>query len=271
MVVYTLEQRWKVGMRSTYRRCRFWQKKSFFFSNEAHFDLSGYVNKQNCRIWGTENPHVYIENPTHPKRVTVWLKFWCRGIIGTFFYENEQGQAVTVNSDRYWAMLNEFLFTKIEEENIGNIWFQKEGATCHAAEATLDVLHPVFEDRIICRRADVVWPPRSCNFTLLDYYLWDDVKDKCYADKPEKIDALKDNIRKAIGEIQLHISDNVPKNCTDRVGYCMASRGSHFNGIILHYETEGLYFQINVAKHLISTDLRATCHTSEATLDQPQS
>ena len=29
-------------------------------------------NKQNCRIWGTENPHAYIEKPTRSKRVTVW-------------------------------------------------------------------------------------------------------------------------------------------------------------------------------------------------------
>ena len=53
--------------RSTYRRCRFCQKKKkIVFSNEAHFDLGGHVNKENCRIWGTENPHVYIEKPTHP-------------------------------------------------------------------------------------------------------------------------------------------------------------------------------------------------------------
>ena len=38
--------------------------------------------------------------------------------------ENEQGEVVTVNGDRYRAMLNEFLFTKIEEPAIGNIWFQ---------------------------------------------------------------------------------------------------------------------------------------------------
>ena len=29
------------------------------------------------------------------------------------FFENEQGKAVTVNGDRYRAMLNEFLFTNV--------------------------------------------------------------------------------------------------------------------------------------------------------------
>ena len=147
---------------------------------------------------------------------------------------NEQGEAVTVNGNRYWAMLNEFLFTKIEEEDIGNIWFQQDDAMCHTAEATLDVLRPAFEYCIISRRADIVWPHRSCDLTPLDYYLWGTVKDKCYADKPETIDALKKNIREAIVEIQLHTIDNVLKNWTDRVGYCMASRGRYLDEIIFN-------------------------------------
>ena len=89
-----------------------------------------------------------------------------------FFFENEQGEDVTVNGDRYRAMLNEFLFTKIEEDYIGNILFQQDGATCHTPETTLEVLCPVFEDRIFNRRVDVVWPARSCHLSLLDYYLW---------------------------------------------------------------------------------------------------
>ena len=109
-------------------------------------------------------------------------------------------------------MLNEFLFTKIEEEDIGNIWFQQDGATCHPAEVTLDVLRPVFEDRIISRRADIVWPPQSCDLIPLEYYLWGAAKAKCFADKPETIGALKNNTREAIGEIQLRTIDNVLKN-----------------------------------------------------------
>ena len=114
-------------------------KKKIVFSDDIHFDLGGYVNKQNCRIWGTENPHAYIEKPTHPKRVTVWCRFCSRGIIGQFFFENGLEEGVTVNGDRYRAMLKEFLFTKIEEEDISNILLQQDGATCHTAEVTLDV------------------------------------------------------------------------------------------------------------------------------------
>ena len=96
----------------------------------------------------------------------------------------------------------------------------------HTTEAT------VFENRIISSKADVVWSPRSCDLTLLDYYMWGAVKDKCYADKPETIETVKDNIREAIGEIQLHTIDNVLKNWTNPVGYYMTSR---LNEIISHY------------------------------------
>ena len=117
----------------------------------------------------------------------------------------------------------------------GNIQFQQDGATYHAEEATLDVLRPVFEDRIISRRADVVQPPFNCDLTPLDYYLRSAVKGKCYVDKPETIDALKDKFREAIGEIQLHTIDYVLKNWTDRLDYYIASRGGHLNKIIFHY------------------------------------
>ena len=75
-------------------------------------------------------------------------------------------------------MLNEFLFTITEEEDVGNIWVKQDGAT----EATLDGLRTVVEDRIINRKVYVVWPPRSCDLTPWGYYLWNAVKDKFYAD-----------------------------------------------------------------------------------------
>ncbi|GFW18462.1 hypothetical protein TNCV_1184891 [Trichonephila clavipes] len=54
---------------------------SILFSDEAHFWLNGYVNKQNCRIWSEANPQVYVETPLHPEKLTVWCVLWAGGIL----------------------------------------------------------------------------------------------------------------------------------------------------------------------------------------------
>lgn len=208
--------------------------RKIIFSDEAHFHLGGYVNKQNCRIWGTENPHVVVEKPIHPQRVTVWCGFWSGGIIGPFFFENEEGASVTVNGEHYRAMLSDFFFEQIEEEDLDDIWFQQDGATCHTANATINVLRPTFQNRIISKNGDVNWPPRSCDLTPLDYFLWGAVKDKCYANHPETIQDLKHEIQVAIDDIRPETIENVLKNWVDRIGYCQASRGGHLTEIVFH-------------------------------------
>ncbi|GFS84074.1 ATP-binding cassette sub-family G member 1 [Trichonephila clavipes] len=55
--------------------------KRILFSDEAHFWLNGYVNKQNCRIWSEANPQVYVETPLHPEKLTVWCALWASGIL----------------------------------------------------------------------------------------------------------------------------------------------------------------------------------------------
>ncbi|GFW15825.1 uncharacterized protein TNCV_1545591 [Trichonephila clavipes] len=55
--------------------------KRILFSDEAHFWLNGYVNKQNCRIWNEPNPHVRVETPLHPEKLTVWCALWAGGIL----------------------------------------------------------------------------------------------------------------------------------------------------------------------------------------------
>ncbi|GFX74213.1 transposon Ty3-I Gag-Pol polyprotein [Trichonephila clavipes] len=50
-------------------------------SDEAHFWLNGYVNKQNCRIFSEANPQVYVETPLHPEKLTIWCALWAGGIL----------------------------------------------------------------------------------------------------------------------------------------------------------------------------------------------
>ncbi|GFT23687.1 putative transposable element [Trichonephila clavipes] len=77
-------------------------------NNEVHFWLDGYVNTQNCRIWSEANPQVYVETPLHPVKLTVRCALWAGGIIGPYFFKNDEGHNVTVNGDRYRAMITNF-------------------------------------------------------------------------------------------------------------------------------------------------------------------
>jgi hypothetical protein len=43
-----------------------------YSSDEAHFHLIGYINKQNARFAASENPRITVANPLHPEKVTEW-------------------------------------------------------------------------------------------------------------------------------------------------------------------------------------------------------
>ncbi|GFW74757.1 uncharacterized protein TNCV_963321 [Trichonephila clavipes] len=114
--------------------------KRILFSYEAHFWLNGYVNKQNCRIWSEANPQVYVETPLYPEKLTVWCAIWAGGIIGPYFFNNDEGHNVTVNGDRLRAMITNFFIPELNNHDVQELWFQQDGATCHTAWATIDLL-----------------------------------------------------------------------------------------------------------------------------------
>jgi hypothetical protein len=57
-----------------------------FYSDEAWFHLSGYVNSENSRIWSAENPNTFHETPLHSLNVRVWCAVSRRRIIGPIFF-----------------------------------------------------------------------------------------------------------------------------------------------------------------------------------------
>ncbi|GFT82628.1 putative transposable element [Trichonephila clavipes] len=108
----------------------------------------------------------------------------------------------------------------------------KDGETYHTARATIDLLKDTFGDRLISRFRPVNWPPRSCDLTLLDYFLWGYVKSLVYADKPQTLNHLEDNIRRLIADIRPQMLEKVMENWTPRLDYIRASRGSPMTEII---------------------------------------
>ncbi|GFV96068.1 putative DD41D transposase [Trichonephila clavipes] len=189
------------------------------FSDEAHFWLNGYVNKQNCRIWSEANPQAYVETLLHPEKLTVWCALWAGEIIGPDFFKNDEGHNVTVNGDRYRAMITNFFIPELNNHDVQELWFQQDGATCHTARATINLLKDAFGDHLISRFEPVNWPPRSCDLTPLDYFLWSYVKSLVYADKPQMLDHLEDNIRRVIADIRPQMLEKVIENWTSRLDY----------------------------------------------------
>ena len=128
--------------------------RKIIMSDEAHFGLEGYVNKQNCRIWGSEYPKMIIKKPLYPQHVTVWYRFWAGEIIGPYIFENEAGVAVSVNGLRYRTMINEFLWPELEDMDVDDVYYQEDGATSHTSGETIGLLLEKSPGRVISRNGD---------------------------------------------------------------------------------------------------------------------
>ena len=70
------------------------------FSEEKTFHVSGAENRHNVRIWGTENPHAYVEYQRDSPKVHVFCATSNQKVYGPFFFAEE-----TVTGTTYPYML----------------------------------------------------------------------------------------------------------------------------------------------------------------------
>ena len=82
-------------------------------------------------------------------------------IIGLYFFENEAGQAATVN--RYRDRITQFFLPKLDDIDVANMWFQDDVI----ANETIQLPHFL----LVYSLSDQNWPPRSCDLTPLDFFL----------------------------------------------------------------------------------------------------
>lgn len=203
-----------------------------FFSDEAHFHLSGCVNKQNMRYWSDNNPRELHERPLHSDRVTVWCAMSRNGIIGPFFFEDDNGGAVTVNSQRYVNMLQTFFAPRLEEMERENVWFQQDGATAHTSRACMEVLRAMFPERLISLRGDITWPARSPDIAPCDFFLWGYLKAEVFKHRPTTLLQLKNCIRQEIAQIPLAMLERVMGSFQNRVQQCIDNGGHHLQNVL---------------------------------------
>lgn len=194
-----------------------------FFSDEAWFHLSGYVNSQNYRHWSSDNPHEFIEKPLHSIKTGVWCAMSRRRIIGPIFFHE------TINAERYWKNLIVPFLDELTREERRHGYFQQDGAPPHTANVTLRRLNEVFPERVI---STGIWPPRSPDLSALDFYLWGAVKEAVYKKKPRNLEELQNEISEHIRNISERELNSVFDSMRKRVDLCVLQGGGHFQQLL---------------------------------------
>jgi hypothetical protein len=195
----------------------FW--RNVLWSDECTFYLNGYVNTQNCRIWGSSPPDTRIEKPLHSPKVTVWCGLSADSILPPYFFDSN------VNAENYSNMILTYAIPELKKKRkFSHAILQQDGATPHTSLATRAMLKRQFgEERIISLHFPQTWPPRSPDINPCDFSLCDAIDSKSLAN----VDELKEAILTQISLITKHTLQNVHDNLFDRMMSLYSSEGDH--------------------------------------------
>ena len=118
-------------------------------SDEARFHLDGFVDRQNCRVRDSERPRVIGEKRTRPRRVVVWRGFWPGGVVGPCFLEDKAGRAATVDGARRRDAITRFSPPKLDDVDVANARFRRDGGTRRAADETIRLPRETFARSLV--------------------------------------------------------------------------------------------------------------------------
>jgi len=102
-----------------------------WFSDEAHFLLSGHVSSKDNIFWGSTPPEHCLQRPLHSVKRTAWVAISKHGIIGSFWFEDDNERSVTINTERHVQVFGKFWTALVRWRGVVRVlqWFQQDGAT----------------------------------------------------------------------------------------------------------------------------------------------
>lgn len=122
------------------------------FSDECFYSMSGKINKQNHRIWGTEGPRETHQARRHSSTFIVWCSFSKDEVIGPYFFESEN---VTGNSCK--RMIQFYLMSKLRNYPNNKI-FQQDIAPLQYSTKEANYIYEKFPGRSMGRGDQISWP-----------------------------------------------------------------------------------------------------------------
>ena len=205
-------------------------------SDEAHIHLTGCVNKPNFLYWTRANSHELHERPFRSERVTVWCAVGEFGVLGPYFFEDEDGSAVTITTCLLHWNVGKFPAPQQNElaADVEDTWFQQDGATAHTAQRTMRYLREVVPRHIISHHGDIPAPARSSDLASCDFFLWGYLKGAVYKHRQCNLVELKTVIREEIQQITPAMTVRVIRNFKRRLNSCINTLGYPMEDVVFH-------------------------------------
>lgn len=200
------------------------------FSDEATFRSNGSVNRHNMHYYSTVNPLWVreVQNQNHWS-LNVWCGIKNHRIIGPYFFREP------LNGPRYLNFLqNELphLLEELPDIETEQMWIQQDGAPPHYHRQVREFLHHHYPQKWIGRDGFISWPPRSCDLTPLDFFLWGYIKDRVYMNPPTTPEDMENRIRDACRTITPAMLRNVQENIVKRLNKCIEVNGHLFEHLL---------------------------------------
>lgn len=140
----------------------------------------------------------------------------------------------TLNAERYREEIIRRFIDEIHGDELQFGYFQQDGATAHTSHETLNMIREFFDNRIISRNTPIPYPPRSCDLTPCDFFLWPYIKNSIFQQPIQDLNELRHRILEKINEINNHptMLQNVINSIRRRYQKCLDVDGGHFDHLL---------------------------------------
>jgi hypothetical protein len=177
------------------------------------------VNRRNCRIWESQNPHVVWQHERDTPELNVWCGLTSAGMIGPFFFLER-------NSDRCCVPRYVQNFA-LPQASDGFTW-QILGAPSHYWTPLTESLNQHLAGRWVVR----VGPIDSRIWRLLTF-LWSYVKDFVYRTIFSGLPDLRHSITDAVASAAAKMLRNAWTECEHMLHACRVDITVHFMGLFV--------------------------------------
>jgi hypothetical protein len=146
-------------------------------------------------------------------------------VWGPYFFE-EDDVTVTVTSDWYCTILENFLWPKLDDLFDGhgaeNVWLQQDGA-----QPTLLFVYSEFSEKCCLGMLSPCVTAAFARFHPVPFFLWGYLKAQVCQHRPQTLEGLKEAITQEITAIPPEMTLRVMEKYWERHNQCVDNEGRH--------------------------------------------